>query len=192
MPGIKARVQMVRLVGQVGYHVTGEHLRRRPRTTLHDVPPSSDALTVEWLTLALCQGTPNAEVIGFEFGPRNDGTSARRTLRVRYNAAGREAGLPEAVFTKSAPSFLSRMVAAGARLAQIEASFYRFVRPEAAAGKNEVVCAGLTERRGTRRPSASSRKGDPPMGGLIGAAHSRRVRTSSTSSSAARRSLRHI
>ena len=130
MPGIKARVQMVRLVGQVGYHITGEHLRRRPRTSLQDVPPSSDALTVEWLTLALCQRTPDAEVIGFEFGPRNDGTSARRTLRVRYNAAGRDAGLPEAVFTKSAPSFLSRMVAAGARLAQIEASFYRFVRPE--------------------------------------------------------------
>jgi thiamine kinase-like enzyme len=49
---------------------------------------------------------------------------------VRYNDAGTDAGLPEAVFTKSAPSFLSRMVAAGARLAQIEASFYRLVRQE--------------------------------------------------------------
>jgi thiamine kinase-like enzyme len=121
---------MVRLVGHVGYHIAGERLRRSPRTTLQDVPPGPEALTAEWLTLALCQRIPDAEVIGFELGPRNDGTSARRTLRVTYNAAGRDARLPEAVFTKSAPSFLSRMVAAGARLAQIEASFYRFVRPE--------------------------------------------------------------
>jgi thiamine kinase-like enzyme len=130
MPDIKTRAHMVRLVGQVGYHIAGERLRRRPRTTLLDVPPSPEALTVEWLTLALCQRIPDAEVTGFELGPRNDGTSARRTLRVTYNAAGRDARLPEAVFTKSAPSFLSRMVAAGARLAQIEASFYQFVRPE--------------------------------------------------------------
>jgi len=130
MTGIKARVQMVRLVGQVGYHVAGEHLRRRPWTTPQDVPPNPEALTAEWLTLALCRPIPGARVVGFELGQRNDGTSARRTLRVTYNAAGRDAGLPEAVFTKSAPSFLNRMVAAGARLAQIEASFYRFVRPE--------------------------------------------------------------
>ena len=130
MPSIKSRAHMVRLVGQVGYRIAGERLRRRPRMTLQDVPPGPEALTAEWLTLALCQSIPDAEVIGFELGPRNDGTSARRTLRVTYNAAGRDAGLPEAVFTKSAPSFLNRMVAAGARLAQIEASFYRFVRPE--------------------------------------------------------------
>lgn len=130
MSGFQSRLQMARLVGQVGYHIAGEHLRRRPRTTLQDVPPSSEALTVEWLTLALCQRIPGAEVVDFQLGPRNDGTSARRTLRVRYNTAGSDAGLPEAVFTKSAPSFLSRMVAAGARLAQIEANFYRLVRPE--------------------------------------------------------------
>lgn len=130
MPGFQSRVQMARLVGQVGYHVAGERLRRRARTTLHDVPPSTETLTPEWLTLALCQGIPGAEVVDFQLGPRNDGTSARRTLRVHYNTTGTEAGLPEAVFTKSAPSFLSRMVAAGARLAQIEASFYRLVRPE--------------------------------------------------------------
>jgi thiamine kinase-like enzyme len=121
---------MVRLVAQVGYHIAGERLRRRPRRSLQDVPPGPEALTAEWLTLALCQRIPGAEVVDFQLGARNDGTSARRTLRVRYNAAGRDAGLPEAVFTKSAPSFLSRMVAAGARLAQIEASFYRLVRPE--------------------------------------------------------------
>ena len=130
MPGFQSRVQMARLVGQVGYHIAGERMHRRPSTTLQDVPPGPEALTSEWLTLTLCQRIPGAKVLDFQLGPRNDGTSARRTLRVTYNAAGRDGGLPEAVFTKSAPSFLSRMVAAGARLAQIEASFYRLVRPE--------------------------------------------------------------
>jgi thiamine kinase-like enzyme len=69
-------------------------------------------------------------VVDFQLGPRNDGTSARRTLRARYNDTGTGAGLPEAIFTKSAPTFLNRMVAVGARLAPIEASFYRLVRPE--------------------------------------------------------------
>jgi thiamine kinase-like enzyme len=130
VPNLKTGAHMARLVGLVGYHIAGERVRRRPRTILHDVPPSPEALTVEWLTLALCQRIPGAAVTGFELGPRNDGTSARRTMRVTYNPVGRDAALPEAVFTKSAPSFLNRMVAAGARLAQIEASFYRFVRPE--------------------------------------------------------------
>jgi thiamine kinase-like enzyme len=129
MPDIKTRLQMVQLVGQVSRHIVAERLRQQPRTTLEDVPPSPETLTTEWLTQALCQRVPGAAVTGFELGPRNDGTSARRTVRVAYNAAGRDAGLPEAVFTKSAPSFLNRMVGAGARLAQIEANFYRVVRP---------------------------------------------------------------
>lgn len=140
---IKTRAQMLALVGQVGYHVGAERLRRRPRTALDDVPPSPEALDTGWLTLALCQSIPGAAVTGFELGPRNDGTSARRTMRVTYNAAGADAGLPEAVFTKSAPSFLNRMVGAGARLAQIEASFYRDVRPTLGIEAPVTLCAAF-------------------------------------------------
>jgi thiamine kinase-like enzyme len=86
-------------------------------------------LSDEWLTLALCDGTPGARVVGHELGPRNDGTSARRTLRVIYNDAGREAELPEHLFTKSGPTFTTRLVSAAAGLSVIEATFYAQIRP---------------------------------------------------------------
>ncbi|HEY1972006.1 MAG TPA: phosphotransferase [Pseudonocardia sp.] len=126
---VSPKLQLAALVGQVGYHVTKEKLTRPRPTTLREVPPSPEALTPRWLTQALCDGTPNAAVLGYELGPRNDGTSARRTMRVTYNEAGRAAGLPEALFTKSGPTFLNRMVGAGAGLARVESSFYSQVRP---------------------------------------------------------------
>jgi thiamine kinase-like enzyme len=124
------RLQLGALVGRVGYHVTRERITRPRPVTLREVPPSADALTEEWLTRALCDGVPGAVVTGFHLGPRNDGTSARRQVRVSYNDAGRAAGLPEALFTKAAPTFLTRMVGAGAGLARVEANFYALVRPE--------------------------------------------------------------
>ena len=45
MPDFKAHLDTVRLVGQVGYHVAAERLRRRPITALQDVPPSPEKLT---------------------------------------------------------------------------------------------------------------------------------------------------
>jgi thiamine kinase-like enzyme len=124
------RLELARMVGTVGYHVTKERLTRPRPTTLREVPPSPDALTTEWLTAALCDGVPGAVVQSFELGARNDGTSARRTVRVTYNEAGQAAGLPSALFTKSAPTFLTRMVGAGVGLARVEAMFYALVRPE--------------------------------------------------------------
>lgn len=118
------------MVGKVGYQVTKERLTRPRPTSLRDVPPSPEALTTEWLTAALCDGVPGAGVVSFEFGARNDGTSARRTLQVTYNEAGGEAGLPEALFTKSGPTFLIRMVGAGVGLARVESQFYALVRPQ--------------------------------------------------------------
>lgn len=123
------RAQMIGLVGRVGYHVTRERLLRPRPSSLDEVPAGPEALTADWLSRALCAEVPGAQVVDFELGPRNDGTSARRTLRVTYNDAGRAAGLPEAVFSKSAPGFLNRMVGAGAGLARIELTFYRDVRP---------------------------------------------------------------
>jgi thiamine kinase-like enzyme len=124
-----ARLELAALVGKVGYQLTKERLTKPRPTTLREVPPSPEALTNEWLTAALCDAVPGAEVLAYELGARNDGTSARRTIRVTYNDAGRAAGLQEALFTKSGPTLLTRMVGAGAGLARVESSFYAHVRP---------------------------------------------------------------
>ncbi len=93
-------------------------------------PPSPSALTPGWLTHALCRATPGASVVDFEVGEGSDGTSARRALRVTYNDAGREAGLPTALYTKSSPSLATRIFCGLNRLATIETEFYLRVRPE--------------------------------------------------------------
>jgi len=127
---VDPRLELAGLVGRVGYQIAKERVFRPRPTTLREVPPSPEALTTEWLTRALCDGVPGAAVTGYALGARNDGTSARRAMRVGYNDAGREAGLPEALFTKSGPTFLNRMVGAGAGLARVESSFYALVRPQ--------------------------------------------------------------
>jgi thiamine kinase-like enzyme len=123
------RIELAGLLGRVGFHVAKERVLQPRPVSLREVPPSADALTCEWLTQALCDGTPGAAVTAISLGDRNDGTSARRPLRVTYNDAGRAAGLPEALFTKSAPTFLTRLVGAGAGLARVESSFYALIRP---------------------------------------------------------------
>lgn len=124
------RVQVGALLGRVGFHIAKERLTRPRPVRLREVPPSAEALTTEWLTRALCDGEPLAAVTGFELGPRSDGTSVRQQLRVSYNDPGQWAGLPEHLFTKSAPTFLTRMVGAGVGLSRVEAMFYAHVRRE--------------------------------------------------------------
>lgn len=124
------RAQVGALIGRVGFHIAKERLTRPRPVTLREVPPSADSLTHEWLTRALCDGEPLAAVTAFELGHRNDGTSARRTLKVQYNDPGQWAGLPEHLFTKSTPTFLTRMVGAGVGLSRVEAMFYAHVRRE--------------------------------------------------------------
>ena len=124
------RLELAGLTGRMAFHIAKERITHPRPVSLRDVPPSTDHITDQWLTLALCDGVPGATVDSHELGPRNDGTSARRTLRVVYNEPGAEAGLSECLFTKSAPTFTTRLVSAAAGLSQIEASFYGLIRPE--------------------------------------------------------------
>jgi hypothetical protein len=124
-----ARASLVAVTGRMAYHVAKERLTNPRPVTLREVPPGPDHITDEWLTLALCAGAPAARVLGHELGERNDGTSSRRTLRVEYNEAGRTAGLTEHLFTKSGPTFVTRLVSAAAGLGVIEATFYAQIRP---------------------------------------------------------------
>lgn len=124
------RLELAGLTGRIAFHIAKERVAPPRPTSLRQVPPSPEHLTEEWLTLALCDGVAGACVTGYELGPRNDGTSARRPLRVTYNEQGRAAGLSEHLFTKSGPTFATRLVSASAGLSEIEASFYAHIRPE--------------------------------------------------------------
>lgn len=94
------------------------------------VPPSVDHLNNEWLTAALCSRHPGAAVVDFRLEGRSDGTSSRRTLKVSYNEVGVEAGLPTALFTKSTPSLVTRLMYGLNGLAEQEGSFYMRIAPE--------------------------------------------------------------
>jgi Ser/Thr protein kinase RdoA (MazF antagonist) len=118
------------LTGRIAYHVAKERMTNPRPVTLRDVPPTPEHLTNEWLTLALCGGVPGAKVLHHELGPRSDGTSSRRPLRVNFDAVGREAGLTEWLFTKSGPGFMTRLVSAAVGLGAIESAFYTQLRPE--------------------------------------------------------------
>jgi thiamine kinase-like enzyme len=124
-----ARLDLVALTGRIAYHVAKERITNPRPVTLREVPPGPAYITDEWLTLALCDGVPGARVLSHQLGPRNDGTSSRRTLQVQFNTAGREAGLTDRLFTKSGPSFATRLVSAAAGLGVIEATFYAQIRP---------------------------------------------------------------
>lgn len=130
MPSIAAVAEIGSAVARTSAAIVYEKIARPRPTTLDQVPPSPAALTTEWLTAALCSGTPGARVEGFTLGPKNDGTSARRTLEVTYNAAGSQAGLPVHLFTKSSPTLLTRLVTATGNLLPAEHAFYSVIRRE--------------------------------------------------------------
>lgn len=62
--------------------------------------------------------------------PGSDGTSSRRALTVTYNDAGKAAGLPTALFTKSTATFTSRLLIGLTGIMQGESVFYTHIRPE--------------------------------------------------------------
>ncbi len=127
-----ARLVRAALAGRTAYHVGKERITSPHPRTLRQVPPTPEHLTDEWLTLALCGAVPGARVLDHELGPRNDGTSSRRTLRVQFNGAGRDAALNEWLFTKSGPGLMMRLVSAAVALGATESAFYARLRPELA------------------------------------------------------------
>jgi Phosphotransferase enzyme family len=127
---VAAKAELTRAAARI----TGHHLRDRLAgagpAAVGEVPSSPSALSAEWLSDALCAGQPGARVLDFEIGVGSDGTSARRPLRVRYNDAGRLAGLPTQLYTKSAPSLMTRLFCGLNNLMVGETEFYLRIRPE--------------------------------------------------------------
>jgi len=95
-----------------------------------DVPCSPDAITPEWLTAVLCRNVPDAVVTGVDVKPASAGTHERHQLIVSYNEAGRQAGLPRSMFTKSLPSVVTRMIGGFNGTARVEGRFYMQLRPQ--------------------------------------------------------------
>jgi Ecdysteroid kinase-like family len=124
--GAKPVVQAARLAAQVAKELIAP---TRPRS-LDEVPASASALTVEWLTEALCSGVPDAAVAELEVLGGSVGTSTRNALRVGYNAAGQRAGLPTRLFVKTAATFQQRLMLMLGGVAESETIFFRHIRSE--------------------------------------------------------------
>lgn len=113
----------------VAGHMAVERVRPPVPRTAGDVPRDAEGLTVEWLTQALCAGTPGARVESFSIPGGHSGTSTRAALRVVYNQAGRDAGLPTELYTKTTANFSQRILLGGADVLWGETHFFMTFRP---------------------------------------------------------------
>jgi thiamine kinase-like enzyme len=103
---------------------------QRKAVTKADIPLTYGAITIEWLTDVLCGDTAGARVTAFTFDGDDEGTTSRRRIHVRYNAAGDKAGLPGTIFCKSAQTLWSRLTLGIMDGTRAENAFYKLVRPQ--------------------------------------------------------------
>ena len=99
-------------------------------TTADDLPFTYEAITPEWLTAVLGKAVPGAAVVSLSLGPRDDGTSNRRLIEMKWNDAGQAAGLPASVFCKGTLSLESRYMLGMNEGVQAEVNFYNLIWPE--------------------------------------------------------------
>jgi hypothetical protein len=117
---------------RVGTRLLWDRLSR-PRAILRDdVPTSIDAITPEWWTAVLCGDVPGAKVTSFAMVAGSKGTHQRHRFTLTYNEAGQAAGLPEAVFTKSLPTLVTRMMGGYNGTSRAEGRFFMEIRPDMA------------------------------------------------------------
>jgi len=123
---VMAAVRAARLAAQV----VKERIAPTRPGALDELPTSASSLTAEWLTAVLCREVPAAAVTALEIRDESIGTSTRNALRVSYNAAGQQAGLPTRLFVKTAASFRQRLMLVLGGVAESETIWV------------EVVCSG--------------------------------------------------
>ncbi len=96
--------------------------------------PSPKALadvTPAWLREVLGALVPGARVTDLEVIGGDAGTTSRHRLRVEWNQAGSDAGLPTRVFVKTTSQGpRNRAMVAALRMSNTEVDFYRTVRDE--------------------------------------------------------------
>jgi hypothetical protein len=105
-----------------------EMAENRPLNSAEDIPLSYEAISDHWLTAVLCGGVPEAQIVGHDLDEPDDGSSNRRRIFIRYNAAGQAAGLPGTVFCKGSQALGNRLLLGIARANEGEVNFYNVVR----------------------------------------------------------------
>jgi Phosphotransferase enzyme family len=140
---------------RVGAHLVRDRIVRPKATARADVPTSVDAITPQWWTSVLCGDVPGAEVMAHQIVSGSSGTHARHRFALTYNAQGQQAGLPTAVFTKSLPTLVTRMIGGYNGTARAEGRFYTQIRPSleleaplgyyAAFDKRTLACINVLE-----------------------------------------------
>jgi Phosphotransferase enzyme family len=126
---ITDKLGMVADIGRIATAILWERLGPAPRLqSAAVVPPSAQTITADWLTKVLCRDVPGAQVVSVEMIDGHNGTSARRALALRYNAAGAAAQLPTRLFSKSTATFGSRLLLGITGITEGEATFYTVVR----------------------------------------------------------------
>jgi thiamine kinase-like enzyme len=127
--GLLDIIQTKASTARIRAHMAWEQAADRRPTRLSEVPRSVEAVTREWLSAALCRKVPGAEVLDFDLGAANVGTTSRRPIHVRYNDFGERAGLQERIFGKATPQFTTRLVCGLSGAIASEVNFYNKVRP---------------------------------------------------------------
>ena len=88
-----------------------DELTNPEATEPDDVPSHGEAASRLWLTAVLGRGVDGAEATAVRVVGGDDGSSVRRRLRLTWNAAGDAGGLPTNLFTKTTPTFPTRLSA---------------------------------------------------------------------------------
>lgn len=124
------RLWMAGRAAVVSGHLLTEKARALKARTAADVPGTASAITTDWLTAVLCRDVPGARVAAFSTPGGSSGTSERVVLRVTYNQAGRDAGLPEHLFAKLTASLRQRLLLGAADVTTGETHFFMRFRPK--------------------------------------------------------------
>jgi hypothetical protein len=140
---------------RVSRQLLQDRLFRSQAVALEDVPTSVEAITPGWWTAVLCGAAPGAKVIGQRIVSTSKGTHQRHQFQLTYNDEGKAAGFPEAVFTKSLPTLVTRMIGGYNGTARAEGRFYVKLRPEldieapvgyhAAFNRQSLACVNVLE-----------------------------------------------
>jgi aminoglycoside phosphotransferase (APT) family kinase protein len=112
---------------RIAAHSLWDNFVRPPPAHAGDVPWHGEAVTAAWLTAVLAKDVPDAAALNVVVVGGDNGSSARRVLRIEWNDEGLAAALPVRVFTKSTPTLPMRLSAG--RAAPAEGRFLTDLRP---------------------------------------------------------------